>query len=64
MTCRLINDEYVVIDCNCCGGVGYLTQISEKNIAKKETCTVCMGTCLVRIRIEDIPVINGELIYQ
>ena len=58
MACRGIKDNYAIIDCTACNGQGYITVLHDHLPPNRETCKVCEGTCVVRVPIIKIPVLN------
>lgn len=58
MACRGISEGHAILDCGHCGGSGYNMVLYDNLLPKKETCKTCEGTCLVRIPLKKIPILD------
>lgn len=58
MSCRGIHDGYAILDCSYCGGSGGIMVLQEGFPVSKKTCEQCKGTCLVRVPLKDVPILN------
>ena len=62
MACLLVNTEFAIIDCPSCKGSGSFmlinTNCADKPSFTQDACGTCKGVGLVRVPLEDIPVLN------
>jgi hypothetical protein len=63
MACLLINKDYAIIDCPTCRGSGSFFVIPTRETgdqmpARQDTCGLCKGVGLVRVPLDDIPIVN------
>lgn len=61
MACRGVYKEYAVIDCAACEGNGEIVVLRDCSPIKKEQCLICKGTCLVKVPLKEIPILNYTL---
>lgn len=58
---NIIKDNLVITECKKCGGYGLITVLSGIP-PRYETCDYCSGVGLIRILLEDIPLVKIEKI--
>lgn len=58
MACRGIHEGYAVLDCSHCEGSGHIWVLESHFPPRKETCKQCKGTCLVRIPLKEVPILD------
>jgi hypothetical protein len=61
VACRGIHEDYAVLDCSYCNGKGNLWILKDNFPPRKETCKMCKGTCLIRIPLKNVPVLDDTL---
>jgi hypothetical protein len=54
----IFKEDYVIITCRNCKGLGTHSILSNELPFKEETCPSCLGIGLVRIPVNSIPILD------